>query len=299
MKKTIVIIGGAGFIGTELSKTALSKGYAVTVVDVNKPKLEDPNLSFSMCNAMNDDIDPRLFEGVGAIVNLAGAPISLRWTRQNKKLIYDSRIITTSKIISAISKTEIKPRALISASAVGYYGDTGDKAVDETFPNGSDFLAGICTHWEDEATKAQDLGIRVVLVRTANVLGKGGILSTLTPLFKKWVGGYFGNGEQYMPWVHYRDIINIYMSAIENENMSGPYNTAAGEPVEQKIFMQHISKATGAPVTWMIPVFIARIIIGEFANNLSIGQKVSSEKLKATGFKFEYENLEQALKDTI
>ena len=296
MKKTIAIIGGAGFIGTELSKIALGRGYAVLIIDINKPRLEDPNLSFSACNVLKDEIDPKLFGGVHAVINLAGAPISLRWSTENKKLIYESRIITTSKIVSAISKTNIKPKVLVSASAVGYYGDTGDTLVDETFPNGTDFLAGICMHWEEEAMKARDLGLRVVLIRTANVLGKGGILSTLVPLFKKWIGGYFGSGDQYMPWVHYRDIVSIYMSAVENEGMIGPYNTAAGEPVRQKVFMKEISRVVGAPITWMIPKFAA-MIIGEIANNLCIGQKISSEKLKLTGFKFEYEDLREALKE--
>ncbi|MEZ6208987.1 MAG: TIGR01777 family oxidoreductase [Candidatus Paceibacterota bacterium] len=296
MMKKVVITGGAGFIGSKITESLIEKGYSVTVLDIFPPKTEKPNLSFVKVDT-SLEMDPKIFEGVYGVINLAGVNIGQRWNKKIKTSIKDSRINTTINLVSAISKTNVKPSTLISASAVGIYGDQKDVLLEEGSSYGRDFLAQVAKSWEEEASKARDLGTRVCLVRTAHVLGKGGILGALTPVFKKHLGGYFGNGKQYMPWVHWQDIVNIYVFLLEKDYARGSYNTGAGEPITQKKLFKTFAKVNKFWPVWMIPRPIAKIVLGEFGLSLFSSQKISSEKLISLGFSFKYTNVSEAIKN--
>ena len=174
---------------------------------------------------------------------------------------------------------------IVSASAIGYYGNAFGKSATEQDPAGTDFLARLCVDWEQSALQAEQQGIRTVILRTAHVIGSAGLLGTLVPLFKKWIGGYFGNGMQHMPWIGANDLVSMYITGIENNTMQGIYNTAVDNPT-QKDFMKTIARAVGAPITWRIPAFVAWIMYLGFADALTVDTVIDNTKIKSTGFTY-------------
>lgn len=295
-EKKIILVGGSGFIGTELSRVFLSKNYKVVIVDLSSPKFFDRNLSFIKKDLTNSLLEKEVVSGSYAIINLAGANISKKWNSKIKKIIFDSRVKTTLNIVNSIKESTERPKILINASAVGYYGDRGEEILTEEVGSGEGFVSDLCVKWEEEARKAEILGLRVVLIRTANVLGYGGLLNKLLPFLKLNLGVYFGSGKQYMPWVHYADVVGIYMHALEND-LQGSYNTGAGKTVTQKELFQTFSQTIGKSKIWKIPYFLTKIIFGEFANVLVSSQNTVSNKIKSTGYQFIFEDTSLALKD--
>lgn len=294
--KKVTIIGGSGFIGTKLTEELLAKGYAVSIVDIKSPHLIHANLSFTQTYT-SETVKPSVLDESFAIINLAGAPLSKKWTPKYKELLYNSRVITTKNIVAAISHMKKLPDVFICASGCNIYGDHDKEKITEITNPGNDFLAQLCVDWEFEAMKAQnDLHIRTVIVRTANVLGPGGLLQVLRPFFKAGLGGYLGLGKQYMPWVHWKDIVGIYIWAIE-QPLQGPYNTAAPQVVTQRHFFKAFAQSIKAPVVWPIPYVLARIIHGEFAKSLKVSQNIDSSKIQATGYQFKVPVLDQAFTD--
>ena len=294
MDKKIVIVGGSGFIGTKLTEALLLKGYSVLVLDMFPPRVVHEKLAFVSGDAMRSPIGPAAFKDAYGVVNLAGANIGKRWSASYKKLLYDSRILTTRHIVDALALIENKPSVLVSASAVGFYGDTGGRVVDESMPAGTDYLAKLCADWEREAQRAEQLGLRVVTIRTANVLGRGGLLQTLRPLFQRGFGGYFGTGKQYMPWVSVVDIVGIYVYALENP-LSGPYNAGAGVTPTQKELFTAYGESINSRRLWRVPAFVARLAFGGFADSLLGGQNTVSEKIRQAGYRHQFSDLHDAL----
>ncbi|MCU0660320.1 MAG: TIGR01777 family oxidoreductase [Candidatus Pacebacteria bacterium] len=293
--KKIIITGGSGFVGSILSERLLEKGYVVSVIDIVPSKNE--KVHFYTIALHRELISKEILDGVYGIIHLAGAPISGKWTKEYKKLLRDSRIETTKNLRLSFEKAALTPEVFVSASAVGFYGNGKDIALDENASPGNDFLAQICVDWEKEAFSFEKMGTRVVALRTAHVLGRGGILSEMLKLFKLGLGGYFGNGTQYMPWVHVEDLVSQYIFALENKKMTGVYNTATGTPLSQKTFMRSIQKVFGFFWTLPIPAFIAQMVKGEFAHALLGGQKIDSTKIKKAGFTFAFDDLHSALSD--
>jgi len=293
--KKVVVTGGSGFVGGALVKSLVQKGYVVLVVDKFPPREEISGSSFMQIDTEKEGFPEGFFEGVYGVINLAGAPIAKKWTKEYKDAIYFSRIETTKHVVDGMRSANQKPEVLVSASAVGFYGDGKDKLLTEDDPSGNDFLAKVCLDWEMEAKKAEEFS-RVVCLRTSHVIGTGGILRELFPLFEKNIGGYFGSGSQYMPWVSLEDLVSQYIFALENKEMSGAYNTSAGEPVTQKTFMKTIQKVVGSPWCLPIPKFAARIAKGEMANIFFGGQKTDSTKIKNAGFNFSDTNLGEVIR---
>jgi uncharacterized protein (TIGR01777 family) len=283
--KKIIITGGSGFVGTLLTQELLHRGYAVTILDTRASHIQHKHLESYIVDTSRDNLDPEWFADTYGIINLAGVPIFGRFTKKYKDLVYHSRIDTTKKIIEAISNLSQKPHVFVSASAIGYYGNTFGNVVTEQHSAGIDFLAQVCVDWEQSALQAEQQGIRTVILRTAHVIGAAGILGTLVPLFKKWIGGYFGNGMQHMPWIGARDLVSIYIAGIENTAMRGIYNTAVDNPT-QKDFMKTIARAVGAPITWRIPALVARMIYLDFADALTVDTVIDNAKIKTTGFTY-------------
>jgi uncharacterized protein (TIGR01777 family) len=292
----ITIVGGSGFIGTKLSEALLEKGYSVTSIDLVPPRITHERLSFVRSNIAEGTSSPQLIDGSFAVVNLAGATIGRRWNASYRKLIYTSRIDTTRALVRMISRCAEMPKVLVSASAVGYYGNRDTEVLSEDAGSGTDFLANLCVNWEQEAAQAEAFGVRVVRIRTANVLGPGGLLTTLEPLFKRWLGGYFGRGSQYMPWVHWKDIVGIYVHAIE-QPLSGAFNAGAGETPTQKELFRAFAQILHSPILWPVPYLAARLMFGGFADALVASQNTSSEKIRASGYLYQYEHLPVALED--
>lgn len=296
--KKIFIIGGSGFIGSKLTEELLSRGYFVTIVDLVKTRIVNPHLTFLHLNLAIEKPDDSFFDGAYGVINLAGATIGKRWNSGYQKLIYDSRIKTTKTVVDGILSAKNKPFVLVSASAVGYYGDRGGELLREESKPGRDFLATLCTDWEVQAERAKIAGVRVVCIRTAHVLGPGGLLSTLEPLFKRGLGGYFGKGTQYMPWVHYRDVVGLYVFAIEHD-ISGVFNIGAGHSLSQKELFTQFAKVVHSPLPFLfrIPHVVAKLFLGNFADSLLTSQNTDSSKIKQLGYHYRFENLSTALAD--
>jgi len=299
MQKTILVTGGSGFIGTKLTQSLLDKGYTVVVADLRKPQIEHTNLSFIKLDVSKDALLSEYDGKIYGIVHLAGKNIFGRWTEGFKKRVYDSRIVSTRNIVNTISKWNIKPQVFMSASAFGVYGNKGEEIVTERSSVGTDFLAHVCEDWEYEAHVAEGVGIRAVQIRTAHVLGKGGLLAPLFLPFKFGLGAWIGKGNAWIPWVHIDDIVAIYVFAIENEVLSGPVNTGAPELVRQKEFMKRFGKAMHKRVLFSIPIFLLRLVYGELALTFDTSVRMNSDMLTKAGFTFKYTHLDDALKQTL
>jgi uncharacterized protein (TIGR01777 family) len=240
-------------------------------------------------------------EGADAVINLAGAPIAEeRWTESRKHFLTYSRVVPTRLLVEAMSRRSSKPRLLVSASGIGYYGASDDRLLDERAVNGHGFLAGLSMAWETEAMRAEQLGIRVVLMRTGMVLEQdGGALPRMLLPFRLFAGGPIMPGTQWVSWIHRHDLIAMYDWAIRNADIVGPLNAVAPEPVRMKEFCDVLGKVLHRPSWIPVPRLALELVLGELGTMLTTGQRVSSEKALATGFAFDHSTLEQALRSIL
>jgi uncharacterized protein (TIGR01777 family) len=294
----IFITGGSGFVGSRLSEALIAKGHDVFSLDLFPSKNEKVGFLKVDLSSSVDDL-PKDLSGECALINLAGVSIGARWSEEYKKKIYDSRVNTTKNLISLIEKGIIKPSVLVSASAVGVYGDRGAEDLDESsvLLENQGFLAKVARDWEIEAKKAQNFGVRTVILRQGHILGAGGLLQTLLPYYKLGIGGPIGSGKQYFPWIHIEDLITLYIECIENREISGVLNAVSPEPITNKDFSKIFAKVLKRPHFLFIPVFVLVIKFGEFAKEIVKSQKVYPRALDRINFKFKYEKLEDALKN--
>ena len=244
------------------------------------------------------------FEGVDTIFHLAGDPVAEgRWNEQKKARIRDSRVLGTRNLIATLRSLPTKPNTLISASAVGYYGPCGDRELDESAPPGSssDFLADVCSQWEREAEAARELGIRVVLVRIGVVIGeKGGALAKMLTPFSLGLGSPLGKGDQYMPWIHIDDLVEMMLFAAREPNVNGPLNGVAPRPVTNREFTKTLGRVLNRP-TFMpaLPPIALKIMFGEFGKILLDSQRAVPKAARSAGFTFRFPDLEPALRDVL
>jgi uncharacterized protein (TIGR01777 family) len=231
-----------------------------------------------------------------AVVHLAGETIAGRWTPEKKKRIYESRVQGTHRLVDAISTLDERPKVLISASAVGYYDDRGDDVLTEDAPPGGGFLSRVCRDWEREAQRAEELGLRVVRLRFGIVLGPGGgALQTMLPLFKLGLGGPLGSGRQWWSWVHRDDVVGLIELALKNEELSGPANATAPNPIRQREFAKTLGRVLKRPAVLPAPAFALKLTLGEFANELLASTRAIPKRAQELGYRFEYAELEGAL----
>ncbi len=287
------VTGPGGFVGRALVKALIERAERPVLLSRNVARLPDfggavEPVEWSSTAATHL---PR----IDAVVNLAGETISGRWTPEKKRAIRDSRVLGTRRLVEAISRLEPKPRVLVSASAVGYYGDRGEEELAEDSGPGTGFLPGVCVEWESEVSKAAEPGIRVVMLRIAVVLDSGGgaLQQMITP-FKAGLGGPMGSGRQWFPWIHRTDLVNMILAAIDND-WSGPVNAASPGVVRQAEFAKALGSALGRPAVMPAPGFALRLMLGEFADTLLHSQKVIPAKEQTEGFKFRYPTLREAL----
>jgi hypothetical protein len=236
------------------------------------------------------------FDGVDAVIHLAGESVAEgRWTKSQKARIRDSRIVGTRNLVEGIRLASFKPKVLVSASAVGYYGDRGDQELTERSTPGEDFLADVCVAWEKEAHAAEALGVRVVTVRTGIVLGKGGALAKMLTPFKLGAGGPLGGGRQWMPWIHVQDVARLFVHAATADSVHGPMNGTAPTPVRNHDFTKALGRALRRPAFMPAPYLGLRLLFGEFADVLFASQKVLPKVALESGFQFVYPEIDAAL----
>ncbi|TFW43368.1 TIGR01777 family oxidoreductase [Pseudomonas fluorescens] len=292
----ILLTGGTGLIGRQLCRHWLAQGHRLTVWS------RQPERVAALCGAQVLGV-ARLEEVIGvvdAVVNLAGAPIADRpWTHKRKALLWSSRIGLTETLLAWLERLAQRPAVLVSGSAVGWYGDGGERELTEAGgPVLDDFPSQLCIAWEETAQRAEALGIRVVLVRTGLVLAaEGGFLSRLLLPFKLALGGPIGNGRQWMPWVHIKDQIALIDFLLHKDDASGPYNACAPHPVRNREFAKTLGQVLHRPAFMPMPAFALKVGLGELSGLLLGGQKAVPERLLATGFTFQFTELRAALDD--
>jgi uncharacterized protein len=298
----IAVTGATGFIGHRLVRRLLDAGHAVTAWS-RDPERARTTLP-ALCGVARWDphaVDPALLEGVDGVVHLAGESVAGgRWTEARKRAIRSSRIESSRAIAAAIARrpASARPAALVSASAIGYYGDRGDELLEERSPAGSGFLAEVCRDWEREAAAVEGLGVRAASIRIGVVLGReGGALATMLPLFRLGLGGRMGDGSQWMSWIHVDDVVGLFAHAVERADVRGPVNAVAPEPVRNRDFTRALAHAVGRPALFPVPAFALRLLVGEMSEVLLGSQRVVPAAAKRLGFSFSHPELGAALAD--
>jgi uncharacterized protein (TIGR01777 family) len=293
----ITVTGATGLIGARLVAALKDRGDDVTVLSRNPEKAGQAlGVEALAWDALNEPAPVAALAGRDAVVHLAGEPVAQRWNAARKQAINDSREIGTRNLVAGIEAADPRPAALISSSAVGYYGKHGDEEIPEDTPAGSDFLAKVCVVWEAEADKALALGVRVAHIRTGVVLDRsGGALKTMLPPFKMGVGGPVAGGGQYMPWIHLDDIVGLYLKAIDDASWSGAYNGSAPEPVTNKVFSKALGKALHRPAFAPVPAFAIKLLYGEMSEIVTEGQRAVPSRALAGGYTFRHPDLDEAL----
>lgn len=304
MSKTIIITGATGLIGKKLVKSLYDRNDEVIVFsrDIKKAKSILPSVKeFVEWNYQKPEQWKSNLENSDTVVHLAGINLfSKRWSENFKREIIESREVSSRNIAEAINSCSNKPEILISASGIGYYGDCGDKILNEESPSGNDFLADVCKVWESETRKVELSGVRSVQIRTGVVLStEDGALKQMLPPFKFFIGGPLGSGKQWVSWIHIEDIVGIYIQAIDNKNLLGAVNAASPNPVKMKEFSKALGKILNRPSLLPVPKFILRFVVGEAAEVVTASQRVISNKLIQSGYQFKFTNLEAAFRDLL
>lgn len=304
MTKKIIITGATGLIGKKLSIRLTDEGNQVVVFTRDKQRAASvlPNMAnYVEWDPMNISAWVNNIDDVDAIINLAGENLfERRWNDEHKKKIEQSRLIITRALVNAIHHVENKPEVFISASAIGYYGFTGEAEVTEESKPGDDFLANVTQKWELEAADVESLGVRRVNLRIGMVLDKNeGALAKMLPAFRFFVGGPLGSGNQWFSWIHIDDLVELFLFTLNNERMKGVYNATAPNPVRMKEFAKLTGKVLHRPSIFPVPETVLRIILGEGAQYITNGSKVLPKRALAEGFNFNYGTIEKALEDLL
>jgi len=296
----VIVTGASGFVGTNLCRLLVSRGDDVTGVGRSERHRLQSHEQFKWISA-DTTVEGRWQESVrdaDVIINLAGKNIFGYWTEKYRSQIYQSRVLTTSNIVSALA--DGRKAVLLNASAIGYYGDRGDKPLTEADSAGDDFLAKVCIDWEDAALKAQDKGARVVLMRFGVVLGKdGGALEKMVPAFKLFVGGPLGSGLHWFPWIHMDDLLNAALLCMENSSISGPVNFVAPGTVRHREFASELGRVLNRPSFIPAPGFMIKAIIGELGQTFLSSQRATPDLLNRSGFSFQYGDIRAALQNVL
>lgn len=292
--QNILITGGSGLVGQRITDLLEKKGYQVAWLS----RTQQQGRKSFLWNIEKQEIDPDAIEWADSIIHLAGAGVAeKRWTPERKKLILESRTQSTQLLFSALEKVKNRPNTFISASAVGYYGfDTGTSLVDENSPAGSDFLAQVVKAWEHEVKKIESLDIRTVLLRIGIVLdGEGGALGEM---LKPPVAAPLGSGDQWMSWIHIEDLARMFLFALEKTTLQGVYNAVGPNPATNQQLTQEAAYAKGKTYLGIgVPGFALKLVLGEMAEMVLGGNRVSCQKIQKAGFQFEFYDLTAALRD--
>lgn len=304
MEKRILITGGTGIIGSAIADKLTLKGNDISIFSRKPDKIGNRSkysLKYIKWNYKNIDEWKNHIDEKEIIIHLAGANLAAkRWNDKYKEEIYNSRIVSTRNIVNVIRECNTKPEVFITVSAVGIYGNRGNELLTEESKPGNDFLSNLCCHWEREAAKIEELGVRRVSLRIGLVLSKnGGVLKRFLLPFRLFIGGPLGNGKQWFPWIHINDLASIFIHAINNKSVRGPVNCVAPGIVTMKDFAKTLGSVLNRPSFLPVPRVALKIIIGEITESVLSSQKVSIKKLLNSGFTFQFRTLEDALQDLL
>ena len=297
----VTVTGATGRIGTRLVAALKARGDNVTVLS-RSPEAARSALGVE-AHAWQPESGPApaaALAGRDGVVHLAGENPGQRWSDAVKRRMLDSRELGTRNLVEGLRAADPRPGVLVSASAVGYYGPRADEPVTEDAAPGDDFLAGVCAAWEHEADQAEQLGVRVVRVRTGVVLDRGGgALAKMMPFFRLGIGGPVAGGRQYMPWIHLDDLIGIYLAALAGADWSGPVNATAPAPVTNKEFSRALGRALRRPAIAPVPKLALRALYGEMADVVVYGQRAIPKRAEALGYRFAHPELDEALRSAL
>ncbi|MEW6673494.1 MAG: TIGR01777 family oxidoreductase [Thermodesulfobacteriota bacterium] len=296
----VFITGVTGFVGRQLATFLLEEGHTVSGVGTRTRQnlIRHENFSYISADTTRSGTWQEALADMDAVINLAGKTIFGRWSQRYKKLIYDTRILTTRNIADALP--ENRPVIFCSTSATGYYGNGGDEPLTESSPAGDDFLARVGRDWEAEALRAETKGARVVLTRFGIVLGRqGGMMQKVLPPFRFYVGGPLGTGRQWFPWIHMDDLLAAFQFVLENDAVRGPVNFCAPAPVRNIDFSNALGRVLNRPAFMGVPSLLLRIVMGELAEAVLCSQRIVPEKLLGFGFQFKFAGIEDALANIV
>jgi uncharacterized protein (TIGR01777 family) len=289
----IAITGATGFVGSRLVERLQTEGHQIVVLTRNSARAEQvfprsafPNVEMVAYTATEAGDWQQAIAGCDGVVNLAGEPISERWSPQHKQGILNSRKLGTQRLVEAIIQAEPKPQVLVNASAIGYYGTSETATFDETSAAGDDFLAHVCQEWESEARKVI-------------VLGMGGAIAKMLPPFKLFAGGPIGTGRQWFSWIHQEDLVSLIIRALTQPDMEGVYNATAPNPVRMGEFCATMGQVLNRPSWLPVPGFALEVLLGDGAKVVLEGQQVLPKRTQSTGFQYQYPTVQQALKQVL
>jgi uncharacterized protein (TIGR01777 family) len=292
---TILVTGASGFIGRRLLGSLAASGHELRVLSRHAGANFPAGIKLFPWDPLQGPPPEDSLRDVDAVVHLAGEPVAQRWTPEVKKRIRHSRVTGTRNLVAGIERMQRPPDALITASAVGYYGSRGDEVLKESAPPAATWLAEVCVAWEREADAAAALGTRVVAIRTGLALDpKGGALEQMLPPFRLGVGGRLGSGRQWMPWIHLADLLALFQFAVENP-VRGALNGAAPYPVTNAEFTLELGKVLHRPALMVVPPFMLKLLYGEMSEILLASQRAVPAAVEAAGFLFRHPQLGPAL----
>jgi uncharacterized protein (TIGR01777 family) len=290
-----IVSGGTGFIGRQLVDLLLAQGHYVGVYSRQPGKAARNAVATYLWDPLGVAPPDDSIHDMDAVLHLAGETVAQRWDPASKERIRASRVEGTRRLVDVISRVRHKPKVLVCASAIGFYGDRGNEILDETSAPGKGFLVDVCRAWEAEADRAARVGVRVVKIRIGFVLGRnGGALAKLAPIFKLGVGGRLGSGKQWMPWVHAQDVARMFLFAAENE-VSGVLNGVAPNPVTNREFTSALASAVHRPAILPVPGFALRLAAGELGKHMLDSARVIPAAAQRAGFQFTYPDIQPAL----
>lgn len=291
----IAVTGSTGLIGSALVRRLQSDGHQVTRLVRSRPAADSSDV---LWNPESGEFDAVRLDGYDAVIHLAGEPVSERWTAEHKAAIRTSRVVGTRLLAEGLAALPNPPKTLLSASAVGYYGNRGDEQLDEGSGSGNDFLSGVAREWEAATETAAKAGIRVVITRFGIALSpEGGALARLLPPFKMGGGGKLGSGKQYVSWIALSDLVEAIVFLLHRPELSGAFNVTAPEPVTNAVMSETLGHVLGRPSKITVPAFALRMMFGEMADGaLLASQRVLPKRLLEAGFQFRYPQMESALR---
>jgi uncharacterized protein (TIGR01777 family) len=298
----VTVSGATGLIGSRLVERLTARGDEVTVLSRNPERVRSRRWRAAAIgwDPLHEPAPADALDGRDAVVHLAGESLSQRWSDESRERIRASRETGTGNLVAGLRTADPRPRTLVSSSAVGYYGPHGDEQLDETAPAGEDFAAQVCVAWERSALAAEELGVRVVLVRTGVVLdAEGGALAKMLPPFRLGLGGPVAGGRQYLSWIHRDDVIGLYLAALDGEQWRGPINATAPAPVTNAAFSKALGRALHRPAIAPVPRLALKALYGEMEQLVTTGQRAVPKRALELGYAYRHPDLDEALRDAL
>jgi uncharacterized protein (TIGR01777 family) len=299
----VTVTGATGLIGRRLVAALARRGDEVTVLSRDPARARErlgSGILAERWDPLDEPAPASALAGRDGVIHLAGEPVAQRWSAAAKERIRTSRESGTANLVAGLRSAEPRPRVIVSASAVGYYGPRGDEEVSESDPPGDDFLAEVCVVWERAAQAAGELGMRVAIVRTGVVLDPdGGALEKMLPPFRAGVGGPVAGGKQWMPWIHVDDLVSLYLAALDGDTWSGPLNGSAPRPATNRDFSKALGRALHRPAIAPVPRLALRALYGEMEQIVTTGQRAVPQRPLALGHAFAHPELDEALRSAL